>query len=250
MVTNGSLLTRTQAAHLVDQQVAKVKFSIDAGTPKTYSSIRNYNFFKVLKNITRLTEEKIRRNSAFPAIEIGFVAMRRNIRDLSRLVAIAAEIGASSVRVAHCFMGAPEVAEESLRQEPELSDLEMLKACRVAGEVGIELSLPPVFDKSLFAKPESRHVSRELTRRCTDPWTFLWINHDGEGRLCCSGGTGSYGNINEMDFMDFWNHPLRRKVRRSLNNGPLPPQCARCSNMPSAARSPAQTETEEYAEIA
>ena len=221
-ISNGSLLTDEMAESLVANRVSEIKFSVDAGTPKTYQYIRGGNFFQVLKGIARVTEIKLRENSPFPAMHINFLAMRSNIRELSKLAVIAAEIGVPQINVFFPNLYKEELLEECLYFHQEESDAHMLKARQVGEQLGVFVKLPQLF---------SEHVpdrEKDCGRfNCTDPWNVFYIDVQGVVRPCC-GGAPPLGNILKQDFGEIWNNDAAQDLRRRVNTPDEPAYCKTC----------------------
>ena len=226
LVSNGSILGERQRKLILENGLVKAKFSIDAGTPKTYEHIRGGKLFDVLGNIKKLAEERVRLNRSNPHIQLGFVAMKSNIAELDKLVSIASQIGVDSVFVTYCQIYSEEMVPESLFLHQEYSDHHMLQAMAVARGVGLELELPPLFGKA-DVEPESVNEFCRVIETCREPWRHLFIRADGTCSLCCGGG-GQAGNLNEMSFEEVWNHPVRVKARQRVNTENPPENCLAC----------------------
>ena len=226
MVTNGALLDEKRRQLVVDSGLSRVKISLDAATPETYQSIRGGDFNKVLVNILKLNKLKIQRGVRNPEIQLGFVAMRRNIGELPNLVAMAGELGVNSIYVS--YMGAQnlESVPESLYFHQDLSDQQMLAANRVARQNGVKLELPPLFSQE---KQDQDYADRRRSL-CYEPWRNLFIRPDGRCNLCCGGG-GGCGGLSEMSFTEMWNHPARINAREKVNSEQPPAACVSCKTV-------------------
>jgi MoaA/NifB/PqqE/SkfB family radical SAM enzyme len=95
MITNGTILTEKVSQKLVDSGLDVLWVSIDGATPESYSDVRlGAELPKVLENLKRLF--KMRKGGHFPKPEIGvaFVAMKRNITDLPKIIRMGHTFGA------------------------------------------------------------------------------------------------------------------------------------------------------------
>jgi MoaA/NifB/PqqE/SkfB family radical SAM enzyme len=95
MITNGTILTEKVSQKLVDSGLDVLWVSIDGATPESYSDVRlGAELPKVLEGLKRLF--RMRKGGHFPRPEIGvaFVAMKRNIADLPKIIRIGHTFGA------------------------------------------------------------------------------------------------------------------------------------------------------------
>jgi len=221
--TNGSLLLERQRRLLLKCGVSVVKISCDGARAETYNRIRQGGNFKhLIKNIRLLTELKASRGQRQPVLEFNFVAMRSNIEELVPLVHLASAIGVEIINVFLLLAETEEIARESLYFYPELADREFERAVSAGGQRGVEVRIPPLFaEKSLFAESVAED------QRCILPWLGMTVNVDGSVGICC-GGAGLAGNLNHDSFDEVWNHPLRRKVRETVNTENELPCCRTC----------------------
>jgi len=221
--TNGSLLLERQRRMLLKCGVGIVKISCDGARAETYNRIRpGGNFQNLVKNIRLLTELKAARGTKLPVLEFNFVAMRQNIEELVPLVHLAKAIGVEVVNVFLLLAETEEMARESLYFHPELADREFQRAAQAGEKLGVKVNVPPLFaDKPVFADAVSE------SRRCAAPWQGMTVNVDGSVAICC-GGAGLAGNLNTDSFDEVWNHPLRRKVRETVNTENEMACCRNC----------------------
>jgi MoaA/NifB/PqqE/SkfB family radical SAM enzyme len=102
LITNGTTLTEKRARQLIDAGLDLLWVSIDGATPESYADVRlGAELPKVIENVARLRQ--MRRGGHFPRPEIGiaFVAMRRNIAELPRVLQLGRELGARYFNVSN-----------------------------------------------------------------------------------------------------------------------------------------------------
>lgn len=226
LVTNGALLDQTRLSQLLGTgHLEKLKFSLDAVRPATYTAIRGGDLRPVLDNLRRAVTTRNALGLSAPYVEVGFVAMRQNIDELSKFVVMASRLGVDVIYVAYMAVHHEDAFEQSLYFEQEKSDALMLKAASVAQEVGIRINLPPLFTAQ--ARPDQQAAFRTDRQHCSEPWRnmFLWPN--GDVSMCCGGG-GGCGNLNESSFSRMWNHPARIRARTLVNTPNPPKACQAC----------------------
>lgn len=87
LITNGTILNEKKAQQLIAAGLDILWVSIDGATPESYADVRmGAELPKVLENLRRF--DKMRKGGHFPKPEIGvaFVAMKRNIKDLPKVI--------------------------------------------------------------------------------------------------------------------------------------------------------------------
>jgi MoaA/NifB/PqqE/SkfB family radical SAM enzyme len=231
MVTNGSLLDEKRREMVLRYQLRQLKISLDAGKSSTYKAIRGGNYYKVIGNILELAKLKAQRGLVFPEIRLGFVAMKKNIAELPKLVVTAAEIGVTDIFATYMGVQHEPSIPDSLYFYQEMSDEYMLAATDVAKRHGIRLELPPLFSES----HKQEHVCDRTHEYCFEPWRNLFIRPTGQCNLCCGGG-GGCGNLSETSFMEMWNHPARVHAREKVNSDNPPKLCLSCKTVKQNSR--------------
>jgi MoaA/NifB/PqqE/SkfB family radical SAM enzyme len=115
LITNGTTLTEKRTRQLVDAGLDMLWVSIDGATPESYSDVRlGAELPRVIENIRRLT--KLRKGGHFPQPEIGiaFLAMRRNIADLPRVIRLGISLGAKHFSVSNLQPATSDMQSERL----------------------------------------------------------------------------------------------------------------------------------------
>lgn len=117
VTTNGTLLNRIIASALIDLDLDRLYVSVDSVSPAGYEDIRvGSNYDRVIANLRELWRLKLRRGNKHsnPQVGLAFVAMRRNIDDLSRLPQLATYVGAWDIKVSNVVPHTPEMESEAL----------------------------------------------------------------------------------------------------------------------------------------
>ncbi|UCB44479.1 MAG: tungsten cofactor oxidoreductase radical SAM maturase [Spirochaetota bacterium] len=112
--TNGTHLDKALSAELIKLGVKKLIISLDGVKPDTYSGVRGALLSQVLENINALNETKQNLDSLLPAVEIEFVALKRNIEELKALCELASEYAVSRVLVTNVLAHTEEMKDEIL----------------------------------------------------------------------------------------------------------------------------------------
>lgn len=236
--TNATLLTRRAAERLVDLGLSWLCVSLDGATPETYESIRDgARFQRVARNVAGLAELMRARGVREPALELVFVAMRRNVHEVAAVVRLAAAWGVPAVRVqslSHSFedaadaAGFAEIRAFTLR-EALWSDLDEVaakafhEARAVAREIGVDLRLPEHVDGAPRAPG---------TPGCDWPWRSAYVRQDGKVQPCCmlmGEDRAILGDLAEAPLDEIW-HGERYEAFRAALLSPEPPAvCRGCS---------------------
>ena len=115
MITNGTILTEKKSQQLIDSGLDVLWVSIDGASPETYADVRmGAELPLILENLRRLF--KMRKGGHFPKPEIGvaFVAMKRNINDLPKIIKMGHTFGARYYSVSNVQPATAEMQQERL----------------------------------------------------------------------------------------------------------------------------------------
>ncbi len=102
LITNGTILNEKIARQLIDSGLDVLWVSIDGASPETYADVRmGAELPAILKNLRRFAE--MRKASHYPKPEIGiaFVAMKRNIADLPKVIQLGKSVKAQYFSVSN-----------------------------------------------------------------------------------------------------------------------------------------------------
>lgn len=102
LITNGTILTEKIAKELIDADLDILWVSIDGASPETYADVRlGAQLPRILENLKRFA--RLRKPGHFPRPEIGiaFVAMKRNIADLPKIIQLGKSLKAKYFSVSN-----------------------------------------------------------------------------------------------------------------------------------------------------
>jgi radical SAM protein with 4Fe4S-binding SPASM domain len=237
--TNGTLLTRERAERLVELGVSWLHVSLDGATAPTYEDIRGRSSFELVRrNIVGLVEVMRERGAEKPDLELVFVAMRRNVRELPAVVRFAAEVGVPTVWVqnlSHSFSDTDpsgdyreirEYAEaEALWAERNEEAERIFADARATGEeLGVHLRLPRL------EEPAGRR--RPGAPGCDWPFRSAYVTHDAKVQPCCAvmgADRAVLGDARAEGFAAVWASEDYREFRAKLLTDEPPAVCAGCS---------------------
>jgi MoaA/NifB/PqqE/SkfB family radical SAM enzyme len=115
LITNGTTLKERKSQQLIDAGLDLLWVSIDGASPESYADIRmGAELPTILGNLKRLF--KMRKGGHFPIPEIGvaFVAMKRNINDLPKIIKMGHGFGARYYSVSNVQPTVTELQQEGL----------------------------------------------------------------------------------------------------------------------------------------
>jgi MoaA/NifB/PqqE/SkfB family radical SAM enzyme len=260
MITNGTLLTKDLSRGLIDAGLDMLWVSLDGATPECYGDLRlgamlpevlaNMRAFRHMCWIAPSAISK----SAFqmkPEIGIVFVAMKRNIHELPKLLDLAVELGATRVLVSNVLPYTEEMNKEILYTR-SLSDMAYQSSI-------FRLDLPKLdvsedTKRSLYQSMHARHsisLVRSHLWEGNDYCPFIEngataINWEGSLSPCIpllhshksyfEGTERSIrrhviGNIGERPLEDMWNQPGYLSFRERVQRFEFAP-CTYCGGCP------------------
>jgi MoaA/NifB/PqqE/SkfB family radical SAM enzyme len=115
LITNGTILTEKISRQLIDAGLDVLWVSLDGATSDSFADIRmGAELPAIIDNLKRLF--KLRKGGHFPKPEIGvaFVAMKRNITDLPKIIKMGHTFGAKYYSVSNVQPATPDMQEDRL----------------------------------------------------------------------------------------------------------------------------------------
>ncbi len=115
LITNGTLLSEKRSHELIDAGLDVLWVSLDGATPESYTDVRlGAALPQVLRNLEQM--RPMRRGMYHPKPELGiaFVAMRRNIKDLPKVIAIGRRLKATRFSISNVLPYTDELRDETL----------------------------------------------------------------------------------------------------------------------------------------
>ncbi len=237
--TNATLLTRDRAERLVALGVEWLHVSIDGATAPTYEAIRHRSRFDLVRrNVEGLVEVMRDAGVEKPALEVVFVAMRRNVHELADVVRLAADLGIRKVWVqnlSHSFSDTDPAG--SYREIREYASAEALwserdeeaarsfgNAAQVAGELGVDIRLPRL--------EEPVRTREQGAPGCRWPFDSSFVTYDGKVQPCCAvmgAERAVLGDAARDGLASVWRGEEYRRFREQLLGDEPPAVCRGCS---------------------
>ncbi len=225
-VSNALLLNDARIARVLDQDVALIDFSLDAGTPETFRRIRHNDFHKAIGNIRRLREERDRRGRQRPRIGLNMCLMRENVTDVPAFVRLCHELGADVAHIFHMNHGADyrfqwfDYKAQHCENDPATHDRCVEEGFALAAALGVDLHMS---GRRRLAVPDEarRHAGAPIDTKaffCPKPWDSLLVQVDGTVFNCCWQAR-PVGHLDRQSIWQIWNGELLQDVRRSTAAG-------------------------------
>ncbi len=230
--TNGLIMTprlmdRIRGA--TPSKLSSLWFSIDGGKRETYERIREKSSWdKVLQNLAAMVEYRKAKGLAFE-LNVAFVAMRDNVRELAELVERLDLIGVDKLHVNQLVVWDEEFREQSLFYHQEECRLGFAEAAAAAKGRQIALDLPYDFSGTPAADLPP----------CRMPWIYTMISFEGDVRACCFAPDAlTMGSLKHSSFEEIWLTDKYKQLRQSLHAGKGFTPCLACENRFRSVASP------------
>lgn len=129
ITTNGTMLNERRSRQLIEAGIDVLWVSLDGATPESYEDVRLGALLpRVLENIrTFRSARRVWSYHPKPEIGIAFVAMKRNINDLPKVIELGRSLGATKFSVSNVLPYTAEMREETL-YERTLKDIAFLSS--------------------------------------------------------------------------------------------------------------------------
>jgi len=250
LITNGTLLSEKKSRELIAAGLDILWVSIDGATPESYADVRlGAELPQVLENLSRFRQLRKGGHRARPEIGVAFVAMKRNIRDLPDVIALARRLGAKYFKVSNVLPYTDELRGEML-YEKVTSDIAYLPSSWLPSLNLPKMDLNDTTGDALFRSMRSGFNV-----------TFAGNNLGGTNDVCNFIASGSIsigwdgsvapclpllhshahyikrrtrfarrhiiGNVNERDLIDLWLDPEYVKYRERVHSFAFAP-CTFC----------------------
>jgi len=203
--TNGLVFLRAiRADDLIASGLDYLRVSLDGATDETYNVYRvGGKLDQVLEGVRLLQERKRELGKLKPVVELQFIVMRHNERDIPAMRQIAHEMG-TLLRLKSVGLG-------DLNREPARREW-----------------LPK--DESFRRYDASFNLARNGRRVCDHPWQRLVVNWDGQVTPCCYDPDGEYELGNAVEgIATVWNGERLQAFRRAMKSSFRPAICQKCS---------------------
>lgn len=227
IITNGTLLTGSVIAKMIDARISRVAISLDGATPIIYESIRHgAKFDKVINNIRMLNSIKKEKKSDLPGLRINHVLSDLNIDgfDLFLDLAESLEVHAIDVRTISPFRNV------KYRKKENKSFFQKIE--RIREKLRYWTQKNGVEDVGyLRPRAEEIQLKDEAGEKvtCRRPWDTVAIHPNGDVFPCVTWSRQGGGNISEKSFEEIWNSSAFGAIRREFEERKPGIDCLYCT---------------------
>ena len=213
VTTNGSALTRRNAAKVVAAQPFNVNISVDGPSAEIHDYLRGYPglFAKLSAGIGHLLEERRHQNVMFP-ITIKPTVNSHNFRHLPALVEWAQAIGATSVSPQPMNRWTPETYDELWIEEAELPEFEAVIEQLIAMKRAGAAILTPEHVLGLMPDHFREKKAPEEVMPCRVGLRNYFIRTNGDVEMCGL-GFPTIGNVKTQSAREIWYSADARTTR-------------------------------------
>ncbi|MBN2322815.1 MAG: SPASM domain-containing protein [Spirochaetes bacterium] len=248
LITNGTMLSEDRSRSLIDTGLDMLWVSIDGASKESYADVRLGNEFEnIVKNLEMIRLMKYESRRDVPELGISFVAMKRNISQLPRVVEMAFGMGVKKISVSNVLPYTSDCKDEILygrsmydvfrglisvtipRMDGTADTMEavgkLVRGYYGSCLQGFELLWPP--DKCPFIAKASVSVRWDGE---VSPCIPLMYTHESylEDRVRKISAY-SFGNIRTRSLRDIWNDPGYMEMRAKLESFEFSP-CTLCNS--------------------
>jgi MoaA/NifB/PqqE/SkfB family radical SAM enzyme len=231
--TNGTLIDNVLADRIAAAGADRITVSIDGATQATYERIRRgARFEDVTRGIRALA--RAGRLCGRPKVNLSFVAMRSNIRELPMLADLCADLGATGIHVEPLYgQQQPELERHYAEENLGTVDHGLIEECLAETVERARTRGIDVASRFLSGNGSFDYVERSAEMRvgwpCSEPWSSIWVTAAGEVRTCCINET-SFGSLFEDDLRSIWNGEAFRRFRgqHAARGAAVPEGCGNC----------------------
>jgi MoaA/NifB/PqqE/SkfB family radical SAM enzyme len=221
--SNLSLLTEEKAKNLIDSKLDYLIVSFDGASEQTYGLYHGKNYFhKVVNNLRRLVELKKKKKSLNPFIELQFIVMKENEKEIEKVRELAEDLGVNKLTYLKL-----DTTNINFRQIKNLSSKD---------------DILPKSKDYCFDLEEMNRINF-----CSIPWEETLIRYSGAILPCAADLSQVYqmGRLfdenNYFGFKRLWNNKdyrkLREAVRSDINRVKICYSCLKRNNINSSQES-------------
>ena len=213
VTTNGSALTRKNAARLVEAEPFNVCVSVDAPNAELHDYLRGWPglFKKLSEGIQFLREERDKKGLNFPIIVKPTIG-KKNYKYLPDMVPWCKEIGASMVNFQPMDRWTPETYDELWIEKDEHDELQKV----VDKMLELKRQGEPILNSELVISLLVSHFREESAppevMPCRVGLRDFFIRTNGDIEVCFF--YPSIGNIMEQSAREIWYGPKAQQIRK------------------------------------
>lgn len=218
LLSNGMLAKPDRVRPMVRERlISRHGFSVDGYRAATVEALRvNARLEVILENIRNLIRIREEEGQEEPRITIRYALMRSNVEELPDAVRQWGELGVDRLDCDYLSLANDMERDESLFFHQELLEKVMGEGRAVAAHYPkLRVSFPELIREQAWKK--------ERPVRCRAPWSFVYIDTNGEVKPCYAAFEAlKMGKVYDDDGVSFaavWNSPEYQSLRATVNHG-------------------------------
>ncbi|MFT5284101.1 MAG: radical SAM protein with 4Fe4S-binding SPASM domain [Planctomycetota bacterium] len=214
--SNASVIDREMAHKIVESGIAVINFSMDGADEETFRKLRKGGTLERYKRcLNNIVQAKRVLGSETPRLGMMCVLAKNNMDQVPKMVAIAEELGVSSVMFTKLNLMAGDKLLPIALDSEDTKALNAMPAYK--GRVEVITSVTP--------------WTLEQRSKCYWPQSMAYVTVEGHVTPCCNyldSREMMMGSIHEKSGDEIWNDEPYREFRKSLLAGNLPTMCQNC----------------------
>lgn len=236
LTTNGQLLSENISKIIVAENLINlICVSVDAGTAKTYSSLRpGGNFDTLCENLFSFNKIRKNQSKSRPFLHLSFIAMKRNIHELPGAVKLAKTLGAQKMIVQGLTESDHLSGERITFLEDEVQFYEQAAQISESMDIDLEFWYQTTPNDQLnkrhpYQKTGLEAFGRHPIKNCRYPWERVFIKSNLEVQPCATLWEKMImGRLDRDDILTIWNGNKYKALRRQICSTNTPPDCIGC----------------------
>lgn len=248
ITTNGYFLENFAEA-FVEIGIQKIWISLD-GPAEIHNQIRGVDdcFERATRGIRKIESIKREKGALYPEIHIAFTISNYNYHSLEAHLRNISDIDFKSMVFAHLNFITPKLAEKHNREAGKICQATAMSSAQIdIQEIDLTIlheqiqKLKKHKDKKIYFLPKLNYQELEIfyrqpeafikTTKCQVPWVAVQVLANGNLVPLSRCYNFDLGNINENSFLELWNGPKMKELRKNLQKYGSFPACSRCCGL-------------------
>lgn len=238
--SNGMSFTNDLIAQSCVDYVSHLIISMDGARKETFERIRRgADWDRILAGIQNLVGRREESPHSRLSLSINFTLMKDTIDEFPQMVDLARRLGVNKLMAEHLIATKPELQDQSLFNHRQHSDRRMREALQRAGEIGLEMEIPDLFDMDSVPQDVTPGVIRNIRpKECRKDIPYCHIlkysavvTPDGMVLPCSNPNAQEkyrMGWLRDSTFSEIWFGSGFQWLREGTN-GNTPNLCAQCA---------------------
>lgn len=210
LVTNLSLENDELWKYLVDNGFV-LAASFDAASPDTFKKLRHgSDYYRIVNNLRLISNRIAHSRNENATLSLIVTVQGVALGEMAEIVKMASDFGVSQIHFQSVTL--PSDDPENLSNYAD----RLPQVYQNIIELGTTFGIETRFNTSLV---ESLANTEAAAKRCTHPWMYFYVNHQGEVSFCdhligIPAKEYLIGDLRQSSFKEIWNSPKYQELRR------------------------------------